>query len=168
VRIVLDVWGATSQLADSSPTNPISGAKEGQLIVLPELRTFDNSFSTGTDNKKAQADAWERNGIVWGRPVAGMGVTDLQAVLDGLAARPDVDMQRISIVTRGSGDLAAIALFAMVLDTRLREADLDFAQACYEKRNLMVVPRILLFGDVPYWAKLVTDRRVTLRNVAPE
>lgn len=166
VRIVLDARGAAGQLADSSPETPLSVAKEGQMIVLPELRTFEGSFSTGTDNKVSQAQAWERNGIVWGRPVAGMAVTDLQAVLDGLAARPDVDLERVTIVARRSGDLAAIALFAMVLDNRLREADLDFAEAGYEKRNLLLAPRILLHGDIPFWAKWVGKRTAKLRNVA--
>ena len=97
-----------------------------------------------------------------------MAVTDLQAVLDAIAVRPDADMQRVKIVASGSGDLAMAALFAMVLDARITDADLDFADACYEKRNLPLVPRVLLYGDVPEWASLVADRRLRLRNVPPE
>jgi cephalosporin-C deacetylase-like acetyl esterase len=168
VQIILDARGATGMLADSSPDAPVRLASEKQMIVLPELRTFDSAFSTGTDNNTSQANAWERNGIVWGRPVAGMAVTDLRAVLDALADRADVDMQHVTIVTRGSGDLAAVALFAAVLDPRLREVELDFSGACYEKRNLLLVPRILLHGDIPYWASWLADRRLSLRNVPPE
>ncbi len=143
-------------------------AQDGSLVVLPDLRTFGESFSTGTYNAAAQATAWQRNSIVWGRPVAGMAVTDLQAVLDAIAVRPDADMQRVKVVANGSGDLAMAALFAMVLDPRITDADLDFADTCYEKRNLTLVPRVLLYGDVPDWASLVADRRLRLCNVPPE
>ncbi|MHB8969362.1 MAG: alpha/beta hydrolase family protein [Pirellulaceae bacterium] len=168
VEIVLDARGKDALLAQSGDGSPRMRARGGSLVVLPDLRTFGEAFSTGTDNAAAQTTAWQRNSIVWGRPVAGMAVTDLQAVLATLAVRPDADMQRVKIVALGSGDLAIAGLFAMVLDPRIAESDLDFAGACYEKHNLLLVPRVLLYGDIPYWASLVADRRLTLRHVPTE
>jgi pyrimidine-specific ribonucleoside hydrolase len=77
-------------------------------------------------------------------------------------------VQHARIVTSGSGDLAIAALFAMILDPRIVDADLDFANACYEKRNLLLVPRVLLYGDIPRWAGLVGDRKLQLHNLPPE
>ena len=168
VEIILDGRGNDVMRDQTGDGSPQRRAKDGTLVVLPDLRTFGESFSTGTYNAAAQATAWQRNSIVWGRPVAGMAVADLQAVLDAIAVRPDADMQRVKIVTSGSGDLAMAALYAMVLDVRITNADLDFANACYEKRTLTLVPRVLLHGDVPEWASLVADRRLRLRNVPPE
>ena len=74
----------------------------------------------------------------------------------------------MTVITRGSGDLAIAALFAMILDSRVSAADLDFAGASFGKRNLALVPRVLLYGDVPQWAALVADRKLRLRNVPPE
>jgi hypothetical protein len=168
VEIVLDVRGKDVLLEQMGDGSPRMRAHGGSLVVLPDPRTFGESFSTGTDNAASQTTAWQRNSIVWGRPVVGMAVTDLQAVLDAVASRPDADMQRVRIVASGSGDLAVAGLFAMVLDPRIADADLDFADACYEKHNLMLVPRVLLHGDIPHWASLVADRRLTLRHVPPE
>ena len=95
-------------------------------------------------------------------------------MIDGIASQTyedvdvDANVQHVRIVTSGSGDLAIAALFAMILDPRIVDADLDFANACYEKRNLLLVPRVLLYGDIPRWAGLVRDRKLQLRNVPPE
>ena len=168
VEILVDALGRDKLLEQAGDASPRARARRGALVVLPDVRTFGESSSTGSSNPGSQATAWQRNGIVWGRPVAGMAVTDLKAVLDSVAARPDADMEQVSVTANGSGDLAAACLFAMILDPRIADADLDFAGSCYEKRNLMVVPRVLLYGDVLEWSVLAADRRVTLRNLPPE
>jgi hypothetical protein len=56
----------------------------------------------------------------------------------------------------------------MILDQRVSAADLDFNGACYAKRNLALVPRVLLHGDVLQWAALTADRKLRLRNVPTE
>jgi hypothetical protein len=174
VEIVLDACGKDALVQQTGDDSPWMRAQQGNLIVLPDLRTFGESFSTGTKEFQAQATAWQRNSIVWGRPVAGMAVTDLQAVIDGIASHSygdvdvDANVRHVKVVASGSGDLAIAGLFAMILDPRITDADLDFAHACYEKRNLSLVPRILLYGDIPRWAGLVADRQLQLRNVPPE
>ena len=168
VIVMLGAGGKDALLAETGPESPREVARQGSLVVLPDPRTYGELVSTGTKDAGSQARAWERNGIVWGRPVSGMAATDLRSVLDGVAARSDADLSRVTYITRGSGDLAVAALFAMILDARVSSADLDFNGACYAKRNLALVPRVLLHGDVMQWSALVADRRLRLRNVPPE
>jgi dienelactone hydrolase len=192
VHIRLAAEGRESLLAQTGPEAPRELARQGSLVVLPDVRTYGELFSTGGQNAGAQRQAWERNGIVWGRPVPGLAATDLRAVLDGLAAREDVDLARVTVtvgrsgdpslaaedgrvrdpthgVTVGrSGDLSIAALAAMALDARITAADLDFAGACFENRKLPLVSCVLQYGDVAQWAATVADRRLTLRNVPAE
>jgi hypothetical protein len=167
VIVMLDAGGKESLMAEIGPESPRGFAERGSLVVLPDPRTYGELFSTGTKNASSQKQAWERNGIVWGRPVSGLAACDLRGVLDGIAARSDSDVGRVTVITRGSGDLAIAALFAMILDPRVAAADLDFAAACFGNRNLALVPRVLWYGDVPQWAALAADRRLRLRNVPP-
>ena len=82
--------------------------------------------------------------------------------------RPDADMSRVTVLVRGSGDLSIAALFAMVLDDRIKAAELDLAGACFENRKLPLVSCVLQQGDVLQWAACVTNRRLTLQGLAPE
>jgi hypothetical protein len=138
------------------------------LVVLPDVRCFGELSSTGAKDETRQGRAWERNGIVWGRPVPGMGCTDIQAVLDGLASRPDAGMARIHVIARESGALAIALLFAAALDERIASVDIDLEGSCFEKRNLPLVSFVLQHGDVLQWAALVADRKLTIRNTPPE
>lgn len=168
VTIVLAGDGKEALLAQTGPESPRELAGRGNLVVLPDVRTYGELFSTGGQNTAAQRQAWERNGIVWGRPVPGMAATDLRAVLDGLASRPEADLGRVTVLVRGSGDLSIAALFAMALDARITAADLDFAGACFDNRKLPLVSCVLQHGDVLQWAATVADRRLTLRGIPPE
>jgi len=89
-------------------------------------------------------------------------------VLDGVAARPDADAARVSVICRKSGESAIAALFAAALDPRIDAVDLDLAGCCFENRKLPLVSCVLQHGDVLQWAALLADRKVVLRNVPPE
>ncbi|MGO8744443.1 MAG: acetylxylan esterase [Thermoguttaceae bacterium] len=168
IVVILSAGGKDSIAKETGPDSPQVLAGKGALVVLPDLRTYGELFSTGSKDEAGQAQAWERNGIVWGRPVPGMGATDLRGVLDGVVARPDVDPGRITVISRRLGGLAIAALFAAVLDRRITAVDLDFAGCCFEKRNLPLVSCVLQHGDVLQWAALLADRKVVLRNVPAE
>ncbi len=168
VVILLNAGGKESFAKDSGPDSPRGIAGTGTLVVLPDLRTYGEMAFTGTEAAPGQAQAWERNGIVWGRPVPGMGETDLRAVLDGVTARLDADLSRITVISRTSGGLAIAALFAAALDRRIAAVDLDLAGCCFEKRNLPLVSCMLQHGDVLHWSALLADRKVVLRNVPAE
>jgi len=168
VKVLLGPAGKESLLAEAGPDSARERARRGALVVLPDVRCFGELFSTGTDNAAAQRQAWERNGIVWGRPVAGMGCTDLGGVLDGLAARPDADMGRVEVIALKSGDAAIAALFAAALDPRIDAVDADLAGCCFANRKLSLVSGVLQHGDVLQWAALVAPRQLALRNIPPE
>jgi hypothetical protein len=168
VVVMLGAAGGEKLLAETGPGSPRAVAESGQLVVLPDVRTYGALLSTGGKNDAGQRQAWERNGIVWGRPVPGMAATDLRAVLDGVVQRADADGARITVVVRAAGDLAAAALFAMAVDERIAVGDLDFAGACFAKRNLPLVSCVLQHGDVLQWAALSANRQLTLHRVPPE
>lgn len=164
-------------------------ADEGKLVVLPDVRFFgllsletlakqispsllkfkpakiivrkdDEEFAV-----KFRAAAWERNSIVWGRPLSGMACTDIRAVIDALAARPDIDVTNVQIITHDSGSLAIAAVFAAALDNRITSLDVDFQNCCYENRKLPPIPFVLQYGDVLQWASLLNNRKVIIRNL---
>ncbi len=168
IVVMLSAGGKESLVKETGENSPRSLAGKGTLVVLPDVRAYGELFSTGTKDEGRQAQAWERNGIVWGRPVPGMGATDLRGVLDGVASWPDADSGRISVICRKSGGLAIAALFAASLDRRIAAVDLDLAGSCFEKRNLPLVSCVLQHGDVLQWAALLADRKVVLRNVPAE
>jgi len=159
--------GRETTLQLEGPDSPTHLAQQGALVAIPDVRCYGELFSTTGDDAR-QRTGWERNGIVWGRPVSGMASTDLRAVLDGLAARPDVDPDRVRLVARDSAELAAAVLFTAVLDTRVKSADVDLQGCCFEKRTLPLVSCILQHGDVLQWAALLADRELTLRNLPEE
>lgn len=168
--IVVFLGGEGKEVLAKQSGNPSARelAAKGNLVVLPDIRAFGELFSTGGKDEARQRQAWERNGIVWGRPVPGMGATDLRGVLDAVILRDDADASRVQFVSRASGGLAIAALFAAALDPRISSVDLDLAGGCFEKRNLPLVPFVLQHGDVLQWAALLADRQVVLRNVPPE
>jgi cephalosporin-C deacetylase-like acetyl esterase len=168
IVIIVGAGGKDSLAKETGADSPRAIAAKGSLVVLPDIRTYGELSSTGSKDASRQQQAWERNGIVWGRPVPGMGATDLRGVLDGAAARPDADAARISVISRKSGGLAMAALFAAVLDRRISAVDLDLAGCCFEKRNLPLVSCVLQHGDVLQWAAMLADRKAVLRNVPPE
>jgi len=168
VAVVLSEDGHKALLAKTGAVSVRQLALDGSLVALPDVRCHGRMLSTGGKNHKQQWQAWERNGIVWGRPVPGMACTDIQGVLDGLAARADTDISRVKLITRRSGGLALAALFAAAVDSRVTSADVDLAGSCFQKRNLPLVSCVLQYGDVLQWAALLADRALTLRNVPPE
>ena len=171
VAIVFSKMGKDALLAETGPDSPLQLARDGSLVVLPDVRCYGEMFSTaaaGNEVNSRQSAGWQRNGIVWGRPVPGMACTDIQGVLDGLSARPDTDMARVKLISRKSGDLAIAVLFAAAIDPRIAEADVDLAGCCFQKRNLPLVSCVLEHGDVLQWAALVADRKLTLCGVPPE
>ncbi len=167
VVILLSEAGKDAHLNQTAPGSPRQLAKEGSLVVLPDVRGHGAMFAT-TDNTDRQQAAWQRNGIVWGRPESGTTATDIRAVLDGISKRSGADLTRVKIVTRKSGGLAVAALFAAAFDSRIKSADIDLAGHCFQKRDLPLVSNVLEHGDILEWAALLADRKLTLRGVPPE
>lgn len=167
VAVILSEDGYQALLPMTGADSARQLARDGTLVVLPDVRCYGRMLAAGTQDGKQQWQAWQRNGIVWGRPVLGMACTDIQGVLDGLAARADADMSRVKLIARHSGGLAMAVLFAAAFDSRVTSADVDLAGHCFRKRNLPLVSGVLQYGDVLQWAALMANRKLTLRNVPP-
>lgn len=159
-------------------------ASGGSVVVLPDVRftgelafgampgladgllTFKRACPIGEGDAAAFEAAWQRNALLWGRPLAGMAATDLCAVLDYVTGRKEVDKARITL--RAKGNVAFAALFAAVRDDRVATLEIDLGGRCFRTRNAPVVPSILRYGDVAQWAALLADRRLTLAGLPAE
>ncbi len=179
--------------AEKEPKPYLDRARQGVLVVLPDLR-FSGDYSAeqlagrlrwntsqfhhacggpNLGDPAALAAAWDRNSILWGHPIPGMMIADLRGVLDFLEQDRDAKGASVQVTARGSAALALAALLAACLDPRIDAVDADFQGRCFEKsalwssdRNgLPTISGILRYGDVPQWAALLADRRVTLRHV---
>ncbi|MBM4037658.1 MAG: hypothetical protein FJ290_04010 [Planctomycetes bacterium] len=163
---------------------PTEMARSGALVVLPDVRftgevslramagltggllTFKACSPIGEGNPASFDGAWQRNALLWGRPLTGMAATDLAAVLDYVLARQQADPDKITLRARGGAAFAA--LFAAAWDDRVGALDADFGGRGFQKRNAPLVPFVLQHGDVVQWAALLADRRLTLAGVPPE
>jgi dienelactone hydrolase len=190
VVIICDAIGKDTLLRENGSGSARQLARSGKLVVLPDVRFFGelsletlskeispalmkfNAAKIIMDDDKFSAKfrtiAWERNSIVWGRPLAAMACTDISAVLDGLASRPDADVAKVQIVSRNSGSLAMAVIFAAALDNRITSIDVDLQNCCYENRKLPVLPFVLQYGDVLQWAALLGDKKLTIYDLPPE
>ena len=195
VTVILSDIGSALEPDD---VEKILGPRQGdRLVVLPDVR-FTGSYrlqrlaglvdpslgdfqaASPLRRRRSEAEertsllwAWERNSVVWGRPLIGMVVSDINAVLAALSKRSDTDLAGIRIVTSGPAHLGVAALFAGILDGRVSSLDVDLNRASFEASRpwhetpdkLPVLPFILRYGDIPQWVAVLADREVTLRNL---
>ena len=189
VVVICDAAGKDAVVKENGNDSARQLARSGKLVALPDVRFF-GKLSLKTLSKeispslmkfnaakiivrkdddefreKFRTTAWERNSIVWGRPLSGMACTDIKAVLDGLAARPDADIAKVHVIARNSGALAIAVIFAAALDGRITSIDVDLQNCCYENRKLPVLPFVLQQGDVLQWVSLLSNRKVMIRNL---
>ena len=182
--ILCDERGKAQAFSAAGNDSPTARARGGSLVVLPDVRfvgelslksmagltqellTFKACHPLGEGRPESFGRVWERNALLWGRPLPGMAATDLRAVVDYLAARPDVDGSRLTLIARGRPAVAG--LFAAALDGRVAAVDVDLQGRCFRKRDLPLVPFVLRHGDVLEWAALLADRRLRLAGLAPE
>lgn len=111
---------------------------------------------------------WLHNGIVWGRPEAGMAVDDVRACVDWLCGDEDVDPRRIVLL--GEGHLGVVALLAAGLDERVRATIADCCSTTYRDggAGLPVIPNLLRVADLPQIAGLSAPRALWLYHAPPD
>jgi dienelactone hydrolase len=190
--------GRRRSLAEAGDASPMALTRGGRMVVVPDLRFFgeidlDNLIGVGPtslmsfvpaysqDKWLCNQDypfhyhiqkAWQRNAILWKRPLVGMMVSDIRALIDYLAQRGDVDMNELEIVAPTPPEADAqhsvplAALLAAAVDPRIKRLDVDLGGRSFEERSLPVIPFILWHGDVLHFAACAADRKVTLRNVS--
>jgi hypothetical protein len=184
VVVICDGRGKDALLSAAGEDSPVAQARKGALVVLPDVRfvgelslrafvglsqdllTFKACSPLGERKPDSLDAAWERNAMLWGRPIPGMASTDLRAVVNHIVTRPDADAKNISLVARGTPAIAA--LFAAALDDRIRSLNVDLKSRCFETRNLPLVPFVLQYGDVLQWSALLANRCLTLTGVPKE
>jgi hypothetical protein len=194
VEICLSAGGRSVAEKDSQPY--IERARKGALVVLPDLRFSGDysverlaghvrrgmsqfrqasSVSMGANREEQQrnlADSWDRNGILWGRPIPGLMVADLRSLLDFLESERGVKGSATQITALDSAPLALAGLLAACTDPRIQTIDVDFKGRGFanaglwsnDRAGLPNISKILRYGDIPQWTALLADRRVTLRN----
>ncbi len=179
VVVLLAEGGNRALLESTGPDSALGLAQQGSMVVLPDIRFVGDLDLTRQQGQNSWS--WRRSAIIWGRPFSGMAATDIQRTLDHVLSRDDADAEDVTLVARGSGSMAAAALFATILDPRVHALDADFTNLSYTERYrvpvpykhealatvpyLPEVPFILRHGDVYQWAALLGDRELTLRNV---
>jgi dienelactone hydrolase len=127
----------------------------GVTVLLPDIRL------TGTLLRK-----WSLDEILWGRPEAGMAVTDLHSCLDALRLPAGADTRRVVLV--GFGDASLTAVLAGVLEPRITAViATDLGPTYGEGRSSPLIPNLLRVGDIPQLVAALAPRRAVLASVKP-
>jgi cephalosporin-C deacetylase-like acetyl esterase len=127
---------------------------QGYAVLAPDVRL-----------RGELSREWLHNSILWGRPEAGMAVTDVLACVQWLYGREDVDVRSLTLL--GEGDQGVVALLAAGLDERVTATIADCCETTYRDggEGLPVIPNILRVADVPQIASLVAPRPLWLYRV---
>jgi hypothetical protein len=175
MEIYLSAGGRSA--VEKAPKTYLERTRQGAAVVLADLR-FSGDYAAGRlagqgGDANSLAVAWDRNGALWGRPVAGLMATDLQSVIDYLARERGMNAIPVQATAKDDAPLALAALLAACLDPRITVIDADFVGRSFTSsapqrnscKDLPLICNILQYGDIPQWAALLADRRVTLRHV---
>lgn len=153
-------------------------AAQGLVVLSVDLRGLGES----RDPRVASSSNWARyfgdynsamTAMLTGRTLTGGRARDISRGIDLLAARPEVDAQRIYGAARGSTGVAM--LHAAALDSRIRrlalEETLESYQAVVDARihqNIaeLVVPGALRHYDLPDLARMLGSRPLVIVDAA--
>ena len=114
-----------------------------------------------------------RAGLVFGRPLVGMGAYDISRLVDYLRGRGDIDPERISLWAEAA--MALPALYAVALDERVAGATLVGLLSSYVSPKPVQHPTwtfargLLKHADVEHLAALAAPRRLVIADpVGPD
>jgi len=134
--------------------------------LTDELRSFKPCSPVGETNPEGIEGAWQRNAMLWGRPIPAMAATDLRAVVDYAVSRGDADARSLTVAA--NGNLAIASVFSAATDNRVVSLELDFRSKCFATGTLRLVPFVLRQGDALHWVARLADRRLVLAGVPKE
>ena len=162
MEIYLSAAGRSA--VEKAPQKYLERARQGAAVVLADLR-FSGDYAAARlagqgGDANSLAVAWDRNGALWGRPVAGLMTTDLQSVIDYLARERDMNAIAVQVTAKDDAPLALAALLAACLDPRITALDADFVGRSFATsapqrsscQDLPLICNILQYGDIPQWA----------------
>jgi dienelactone hydrolase len=150
-------------------------AMQGYTVCVPDLRGFGTlqpEYGRAAANR-ARSHEDEENyawgSLILGKPLVGQRVTDILALVGGLARHPALTGKRIAVAA--AGRLTVPALFAAALEPAITQLYLAGGLASY--RSIVeteeystsfgsFVPDILLHTDLPEVAASMAPRKVRL------
>jgi len=157
---------------DAAPGDAIEKlVKAGNVVLSVDVRGCGETAPAKPDRYWHAEFPLAHMAFHLGRPWLGQRVEDALAALGVLAARPEVDAAKLSIVGIGKG--GPVALHAAALDERLREATIersieswvDVVATPQSKDQLnQVVPGALACYDLPDLVRAIGPRPVATRN----
>ena len=145
--------------------------RAGHVVLAPDLRAMGESAASSTGATEGHTNRYKTamRALHVARPLAGMQVADLLACFDYLTTRPEVDPQRIAVFGKGNGGV--IALYAALLEPRLRKVAAEASLVSYldlaragDHRGFagIVIPGVLKDFDLPEVARAIAPRTVWL------
>lgn len=145
--------GGKNEVMNRLAQLPQSLAENGMIVAIPDVRLC------GELSRK-----WFYNTICFGRPEAGMALTDIRACLDALIKRDDVDSGRITLL--GMDEAGALALIAGALESRIGSIVVNKLGIVYsEGRWQPMIPGILRIGDLEHISATIAPRRLLIGGV---
>ena len=167
--LLTDGDGKTAAVAEAEEL-----AAAGFIVLAPDLRGF------GETKPNFDHDYFSRNfgdyehattALLIGKTMPGMRALDAVCGIDLLAARSDVDKNRIGVVGRGAAAVAI--LFAALLEERISRVALDRMLVSYnlvaterihQGLSDQIVPSVLKYFDLPDVIASLAPRRVAVFN----
>ena len=94
---------------EKSPQKYLERAQQGATVILADLRFTGDYAPERLAGKGGNANrlmlAWDRNGALWGRPVASLMTTDLRSIIDFLADERGMKASSIKVIAKDSAPL---------------------------------------------------------------
>ncbi len=154
------------------------------ILAMPDVRFFGNLSIAHLaeyinlndmpyDEKVSKVTrAWDRNSILWGRPLSGMTAIDIKNVIGFLSEYYKVQFKSVRIIAdfdsenrHDSINTALGTLFAAAFDSRITEVEVDLGNFTFKNGREIVLPNILKYGDVQQILYLLANKNLTVHNL---
>jgi dienelactone hydrolase len=164
--LYVNAAGKSADAVESGPIDKI--VRAGNIVFAIDPRGWgEGAPPPGTRGSDSADYQTAMRALLVGKSMAGMQTGDVLCAFDWLAARPDVDPKRISIIGKGNGGV--LALYAAALESRIAKVASEKAPTSYldivrAKMHAgiigIVVPGVLRDFDLPDVAASLKPRPV--------
>jgi dienelactone hydrolase len=143
----------------------LQAVRRGYVAIAPDMRAFGermNPADIAAGKEKSCRDAF-LHGVMLGRTLVGERVWDVMRCIDYLAARPEADASRVTVMGQSGG--GTVALFAAALERRIKAAVVS-GYFCTFRDSIMsilhcecnYVPGLLRLAEMEDVAGLIAPR----------